>query len=241
MEQASASSRLLTRSTTLPSVSCRSCERATISATSASSVTRSEIASPASVASGRPYRADRSRNGITPARRSVDLRRTAPCRRVGGLEAGRHVRRRIAAELARHHASRREHVVLVLEPQTEREQDLALRVHPAVHALLDAVDRAQRDLRLASQLCLRHQPVLAQLADPVHADRLRTIALHAHPPPSVGGQPTGLDSTESVSSVPGFSLGKMRSWPGVGGGSPQSNPQAGARDPTARRTWEISL
>src|SRR5271157_5320548 len=62
---------------------------------------------------------------------------------------------------------RRKYIVLVLESQPEGEEDLALRVHPAIHALFDAVDRAQRDLGLARELRLGHEAVLSELAHAV--------------------------------------------------------------------------
>ena len=54
----------------------------------------------------------------------------------------------------------REHLVFFLEALAQCQKDLSLRVHPAVHALLDAVNRAKRDLGLSGQLRLGHQPVL---------------------------------------------------------------------------------
>ena len=71
----------------------------------------------------------------------------------GGAAPGRSARRLRSASAgangrAAGHRQRRKHLVLVLEAQPEREQDLALRVHAAVHALFDAVDRAQRDRAL---------------------------------------------------------------------------------------------
>src|SRR5262245_26151985 len=76
-------------------------------------------------------------------------------------------------------AQRREDLVLVLEAQAEREQDLALGVHAAGHTLLDAVDRAKGDPRLAGELRLGHESILPQLAHPVRLHRLGPVRFHA--------------------------------------------------------------
>src|SRR5262245_22936082 len=69
--------------------------------------------------------------------------------------------------------STRPDLVLVLEAQAQRQQDLPLGVHATVHALFDRMDRAQRHARLLGELRLGHEPILAELAHPIsHALRL---------------------------------------------------------------------
>ena len=111
---------------------------------------------------GREWRALRRRAGARRPRRPRSAARAGertPRERLGAGAAARRERasdgassaratRRVALEGIRAAPVRREHVVLVFEAHAEREQDLALRVHAAVHALLDAVDRAKRDRAL---------------------------------------------------------------------------------------------
>src|SRR5262245_30907436 len=103
--------------------------------------------------------------GVT-SRMTKALQRVAVAERADGNEAARVLRRRasvgsedrrvLAAVPELEGRSRREHVILVFEAHAEREQDLALGVHAAVHALLDTVDRAKGDLGLPRELGLRH-------------------------------------------------------------------------------------
>src|SRR5512143_1883087 len=65
-------------------------------------------------------------------------------------------------------AAHAEDPVLVGGLQAQREDDLALGVHAARVAALDARQRERRDPRLASQLRLREELLLAQRADVVH-------------------------------------------------------------------------
>src|SRR5438067_5924048 len=56
----------------------------------------------------------------------------------------------------------------LVQGKAERKEDLALGLHPAVVAGLDAVDGRFRDARLARQLGLGHQRCLAELLYSVH-------------------------------------------------------------------------
>ena len=55
---------------------------------------------------------------------------------------------------------------------------VSLRIHPAVHALLDTVDRAKCDLRFARELGLGHQAIFAQFANSILSNRVRFINFH---------------------------------------------------------------
>ena len=57
-----------------------------------------------------------------------------------------------------------ENQISVLKSKTQREEDLALCVHPAVHAFFHAVDRPKSNVSLPGELGLRHQLVLSQFA-----------------------------------------------------------------------------
>ncbi len=79
----------------------------------------------------------------------------------------------------------REDLILVLEAETEREQDLALGIHSTVHSLLDAVNRPKSDLGLPGELRLGHQSVLTQLSNSILVNRNGLNAVHTFELPSV--------------------------------------------------------
>src|SRR5262245_31990953 len=118
-----------------------------------------------------------------------------PTGALRGARSRRTTRSEAAGELVLDtRAERREHLILVLEAQAEREQDLALGVHAAVHALLHAVDRAEGDPRLAGELRLGHESILPQFAHPVrlHLGPVRFHAWHSLGSGARGGRvPTG--------------------------------------------------
>jgi len=57
-----------------------------------------------------------------------------------------------------------ENQISILKSQAERKEDLALGVHPAVHAFFHTVNRPKSYVSFAGQLGLRHQLVLTQFA-----------------------------------------------------------------------------
>ncbi len=114
----------------------------------------------------------------TARRRRVCLERT-----LEGARSPTGLRRRFRS---RHHQLHqplgRKDLILVFEAKSESKEDLALGVHPAVHALLDAVNRPKCYLGFPGKLCLSHQPILSQLADAILAEHPLIILFHAYDP-----------------------------------------------------------
>jgi hypothetical protein len=102
---------------------------------------------------------------------------------------------------------RREYVILVLEAHPQSKQDLALRVHAAVHSLFDAVNGAKRHFGLAGQLRLRHEPILAQFAYSIGT--VPGVAHVAFPQPSRG---SALWQLPGISDELRISLEKIVVW-----------------------------
>lgn len=101
----------------------------------------------------------------------------------------------------------REDLILVFEAHSESEQDLALGIHAAVHALFDAVNGAKRDLGLPGQLRLRHEPVLAQLTYSV-----RTFPGVAHVAFPQSSRGSALWQLQGISDELRISLEKIGAW-----------------------------
>ncbi len=98
-------------------------------------------------------------------------RRTRDMRSMESLGSERRRVARFRKRRARR-VRRRKDLILVLESQAERKEDLPLGVHAAVHALFDAVNRAKRDLGFAGQLRLGHQAILSQLPNAILSNRM---------------------------------------------------------------------
>jgi hypothetical protein len=82
-----------------------------------------------------------------------------------------------------------EDLVLVGDPEREREQDLALGIQAARPPRLDAVDRERREARLPRQLRLAQHQRFAELLDVVARHRSPSGVLSA---PAKGGARHGL-------------------------------------------------
>ena len=70
----------------------------------------------------------------------------------------------------------RKHQFLVFKAQAERQKDLPLGIHAAVHPLLDAVNRSESHFGSSRELRLGHELVLTHLSDAIalkHTARVR--------------------------------------------------------------------
>ena len=109
----------------------------------------------------------------------------------------------------------REDLVFVFETQTQRKEDLALRVHPAIHPFLNAVDRPKCDFGLPSELRLGHQPILTQLTDSILMSQTSLTAFHTFElpqSPDPESQPGIGVNLDTVSTEFRISLEKIRPW-----------------------------
>jgi GTP cyclohydrolase II len=113
------------------------------------------------------------KSGVIQGNRGFPRRAEVFARRLTAL--GRSERGRVGLQRP---VGGREHLVLVFEAQSECEQDLPLRIHPAVHALFDTVDRPKRDFRFARKLGLGHQTIFAQFSNSILSNRVRFINFH---------------------------------------------------------------
>ena len=109
----------------------------------------------------------------------------------------------------------RKDLILVLEAETEREENLALGVHTTVHALLYAVNRPKRDLGLSSELRLGHQSVLTQLSNSILVNRNGLYAVHTFELPQSPNPEMLLGigvNLDAISTKLWISLEKMSPW-----------------------------
>ncbi len=116
--------------------------------------------------------------------------------------------------MAAHPVGGRENLILVFEAQSEREQDLPLGIHAAVHTFFDTVNCPKGDFRFTRKLSLCHQAIFTKLSDAILPNRVRFINFHsvllARQLGSEGF--SGMSQLLGVSTEHRISLVGMRSW-----------------------------